>query len=373
MKTWLRHCLLLLALLPLPGLAHKGSDSYLDLTLARDGQLEGRWDLALRDLDLLLPLDADHDRRLTWGELRQGSDAVQRLAAGSLDLRSGGTACAVTFARGGLAIEDRLEGRYAVLRLQGHCPQGDRLAIGYHLLYGIDAGHRGLVRLRLQDQVRTLVLAPVARDQATEAASASAWQQVGEGMHHIATGYDHLLFLLSLLLPVALLAPRDGRSARATALRDTLLLVTAFTFAHSVTLALATFDVIRLPSRWVEATIAASVLVAALHNLRESPARVRAGMAFGFGLVHGLGFASMLGELPAATGPRLLALLGFNVGVEIGQLLAVALFLPLALALAGRHPGTYRRWGVQAGSLAIAAVALGWLCQRLFGWPLAAG
>lgn len=371
MNTCLRYCLLLLALLPLPSFAHKGSDSYLALTLAPDGYLEGRWDLALRDLDLLLPLDGDNNRRLTWGEVRRGSGAIQALAASALQLRSGEQACTLDTGAAALAIEDHVDGRYAVLSLRGQCAHGDRLELGYHLLYGIDAGHRGLATVRVNGRQHTLVLAPVAPAQGQEATTASPWQQVREGMHHIATGYDHLLFLLSLLLPVALLTPRDGRNA--TALRDTLALVTAFTLAHSLTLALATFDVIRLPSRWVEAAIAASVLVAAAHNLRESAPRTRVLMAFGFGLIHGLGFASMLGELPADPGPRLLALLGFNAGVEIGQLLAVALFLPLALAVAARHPRHYRRWGLQAGSLVIGMVALAWLCQRLLDWRLIPG
>lgn len=371
MNILLRIFLLLLALLPAAGFAHKGSDSYLTLDLAPDGRLTGRWDLALRDLDLLLPLDADQDRRLTWGEVRRGSDAIRALAAASLSLGNGGKACTLDLATAALAIDEHVDGRYVVLPLDGRCARGDRLAIGYHLLHGIDAGHRGLVTVRVQGQAHTLVMAPSAPAQMQETTTTSAWQQVREGIHHIATGYDHLLFLLSLLLPVALLAPRDGRNSGA--LRNTLALVTAFTLAHSLTLALATFDIIRLPSRWVEATIAASVLVTSLHNLRRGAPRTRARMAFGFGLIHGLGFASMLGELPVATGPRLLALLAFNAGVEIGQLLAVALFLPVALLLASRHPEPYRRWGLQAGSLAIGTVALAWLCQRVFGLQLIPG
>lgn len=371
MNACLRICLLLLALAPVAAQAHKGSDSYLTLTLAPDGRLDGRWDLALRDLELILPLDADGDRRLTWGEVRRGSAAIQTLAATSLTLGSGEQACTLDTGAAPLAIADHDDGRYAVLTLAGICPRGDRLSVGYHFLEGIDAGHRGLATLRLNSEEQARVLTPMRAG--APAPVLSAWTQVREGMHHIATGYDHLLFLFSLLLPVALLAPRDGRSARATALRDALLLVTAFTLAHSLTLGLAALDLIRLPSRWVEAAIAASVLVAAIHNLRDTAPRTRWLMALGFGLVHGLGFASMLGELPAAAGPRLLALLAFNAGVEIGQLLALALFLPLALGVATRYPQGYRRWGLQAGSLLIGTVALAWLCQRLFDWQLIPG
>lgn len=367
----MRILFLLLALwLPALASAHKSSDSYLSLAVLDDGGVHGRWDIALRDLDLLLPLDGDGDRRLTWGELQAATPALHALAAQVLQLRAGGEACTLRSDTAPVAIEERVDGRYAVLTLQGACAPGRDLELSYGLLDGVDAAHRGIASVLVQGREQALVLSPGQQLPLGEDARVGNWlAQVRDGMHHIATGYDHLLFLFSLLLPVALLGAGGGRAAW----RDTVLLVTAFTLAHSLTLALATFDLLRLPGRWVEAAIAASVLIAALHNLIEHAPRTRWIMAFVFGLVHGLGFAAMLGELPAATGPRLLALAGFNLGVEAGQLLAVAVFLPFALWLARRDRLVYRRWGVQGGSLAIAAVATVWLCQRLLDWQLIPG
>lgn len=371
MKSLLQTLLCLACFAPGLGLAHKSSDSYLSLTLAPEGRLSGRWDIALRDLDLLLPLDANADRRLTWGEVRRAAPAIQALATRSLQLRNGDNDCTLDPASAPLAIEEHVDGRYVVLSLAGICARGDALEVDYRLLSGIDAAHRGIARIHLNGRDHALVLTPDRSGHAAaDSATATWWSHVREGMHHIATGYDHLLFLLSLLLPVALLPPRPGQPGP---WRDTLMLVTAFTVAHSLTLGLATFDLIRLPSRWVESVIAASVLIAALHNLRESAARTRWAMALAFGLVHGLGFATLLGELPTAMGPRLTALLGFNLGVEIGQLLAVLFFLPLALALARRSSLGYCRLGVQGSSLAIALLAFVWLCQRLFNWQLIPG
>ena len=141
-------------------------------------------------------------------------------------------------------------------------------------------------------------------------------------------------------------------------------IVTAFTVAHSITLTLATLEVVSLPSRWVEATIAASVVLAALNNLRPVFRGRRWTMAFGFGLVHGFGFASVLADLGLPRDALALALVGFNLGVEAGQLAIVAAFLPLAFAL--RRSVFYRRVVLWGGSLAIAAIAAAWFVERAF-------
>jgi hypothetical protein len=145
---------------------------------------------------------------------------------------------------------------------------------------------------------------------------------------------------------------------------DVLKIVTAFTVAHSITLSLATLGVVELPSRWVEAAIAASVVLAALNNLWPLVQGRRWMVAFGFGLIHGFGFASVLADLGLPRDALLLALVGFNVGVEVGQLAIVALFLPLAYLLRGTW--LYRRLVFVGGSMFIAAIALLWLDERVF-------
>lgn len=368
--------LVLIALAPVMASAHKASDSYLSIGIAEDGRLSGRWDIALRDLDVLLPIDADNDRKLTWSEITKAENDILATAEKGLKLRSTSGSCQLDVGGSPLALDDHVDGRYVVLSLQGRCPDATGLEIGYGLLAGIDAGHRGIARVSLEGVERDMVLVP---GQSVRLEIRSPMQsllsQVKEGIHHIWTGYDHLLFLLSLLLPVALLGASQvqTRLSPRIAWRSTLVLVTAFTVAHSLTLALATFGVVRLPSRLVESAIAASVLIAALHNMLSERPGTRWVMAFGFGLIHGMGFAAVLGELPSAPGPRLIALAGFNAGVEIGQMLVVAAFLPLAISFARRDQLGYRRWGVQAGSLAIALLAFVWMCQRLFDLQLIPG
>jgi hypothetical protein len=141
-------------------------------------------------------------------------------------------------------------------------------------------------------------------------------------------------------------------------------IVTAFTVAHSITLTLAVLGVIELPSRLVESVIALSVVIAALNNLRPLVTRRLWMVAFGFGLVHGFGFASVLADLGLPRSALALALVGFNLGVEVGQLAIVVAFLPLAFAL--RRTTFYRRWVMVGGSLAIAALAATWFIERAF-------
>jgi hypothetical protein len=206
---------------------------------------------------------------------------------------------------------------------------------------------------------------------------------VREGVHHILIGYDHILFLLSLLLPAvwirsAVTDPRTGATRTRwipsdnlrLALTNVLKVVTAFTVAHSITLALSVLNIVNPPSRWVESIIAASVVLAALNNIWPLISEARWKLTFVFGLVHGFGFASALKDAGLAKGALVGPLVGFNVGVEIGQLCIVAVVLPLAWSL--RHTRTYRG-AFAAGSLAIAGVAGLWFVQRAFDLSLIAG
>ena len=199
---------------------------------------------------------------------------------------------------------------------------------------------------------------------------------VQQGVGHIWSGADHLLFLLALLLP-AVMRRVDGAwrpvERFAPALLAVVKTVTAFTVAHSLTLSLAALGYIHLPARLVESAIAASVAVAALNNLapglRPAVRFDRAWlMAFTFGLVHGLGFANALSQLGLPRATLLPALVGFNLGVELGQLASVAAFLPTAYAL--RATPLYARAVMQAGSAAIVLIAAVWFVERAFALNL---
>jgi hypothetical protein len=183
---------------------------------------------------------------------------------------------------------------------------------------------------------------------------------VVEGGVHLVTGYDHLLFVLTLLLAA-------GTSVRTRGVRHAVLaaarVITAFTLGHSLTLALAALDVVALPSALVEAAIAASIVAAAALNLwRPEAGAERPWLAALFGLVHGFGFSSVLAEAGLPSNQRVLALLSFNVGIELAQLAVVALTIPLLGYLARKS--SYQRRVLVPGSLAILAVAALWLVER---------
>jgi hypothetical protein len=371
MKRWFA---LLLAFVMHAAWAHKPSDSYLTMRGAQDSDaIAVRWDIALRDLDYVLELDRDGNGALTWGEVRTRAADITRYATGHLELKAGEKPCLWETA-GPLQLDKHSDGTYAVLSLTAKCENIQQgLKTHYSLLFDVDPSHRGLVQWIAPGSLASqpLVFSTDSAEQAMQLKAPSAWktlkQYVVEGIWHIWLGYDHILFLLSLLLPAVLVrmqrhwepAPSLRRS-----LIEVLKVVTAFTLAHSITLSLAVLGFVSLPSRFVESTIAASIIVAALNNIRGSIEKKRWVMAFAFGLIHGFGFASALADLGLPQGALALALVGFNLGVEIGQMAIVALFVPIAFALRGT--GFYRRVLLPVGSILIAIIAAYWFAQRAF-------
>ena len=362
-----------LALLAAGAAAHKPSDSYLTITQA-DAGFSGRWDIALRDLDFALGLDADGDGAITWGEVRAKHGDIAAYALARLALRADDAPCRVK--AGAQMLENHTDGTYTVLPLAIDCgASAAQLSVGYTLFADIDPQHRGLLNLRALGSARTAVLDPQAPPQRLDLTRPDRWAQftdyLREGVWHIWIGFDHILFLLSLLLPAVLLwramrwHPVDDARA---AFWDVFRIVTSFTVAHSITLSLAALYVVSLPSRLVESAIAASVVVAALNNLKPLVQARRWVVAFGFGLIHGFGFATVLAELGLPSDALVLALVGFNLGVEVGQLAIVALFLPLAYSL--RRSRLYRRTVMAGGSVLIALVAAVWFVERAFGLSL---
>jgi len=359
--------LLLLATVSQPIFAHKPSDSYLSLTVS-GAVIDGQWDVALRDLDYAIGLDGNDDGAITWGELRRRHAAIAAYALARLRIASAGADCSMrTIAH---QVDHHSDGAYEVLRFVADCLRaGSELAIDYRLFFDIDPQHKGLLRLRHGDSVHTAIFAAERNSRRVRLTEIDHWQTAvdytREGIWHIWTGFDHILFLMALLLPAALVrvdrhwAPRDSL---ALTFRQVLKIVTAFTLAHSMTLALGVFGLVRLPIAVVESVIALSVIFAAANNIRPFVRDRVWLMAFGFGLIHGLGFAVVLGELGLPTEIKGIALLAFNLGVELGQLAIIALMLPIIFLL--RNQPIYRRTLLQAGSAAIICISLVWLIER---------
>lgn len=352
-----------------PALAHKPSDSYLRIA-AGDARLTAEWDIALKDLEMLIGLDADGDGQVTWGEVRSKQSAIVSHALSRLAITADGQPCELI--AGNLLISDHSDGPYAVLDIQTNQSGGvAEIGINYALLFDRDPTHRGLVMVSGPQGQSTHVLSPESPTLAVTLGETDLFatfaEYVREGVWHIWIGTDHILFLLALLLP-AVFRREEGEWRPVESFRPAwfavLKIVTVFTVAHSITLWLAVMEYVELPSQWVEATIALSIVVTAINNLRPTLPVSNWAIAFAFGLIHGFGFASVLIDLGLSDFALGLSLLGFNVGVELGQLAIVAAFFPVAYLM---RRSWFYRWPVfAAGSVAVSLVACVWVYERVF-------
>ena len=369
MKRWLVSLCSLIVLILASGqtFAHKPSDSYLRLTI-EEHTIQGQWDIALRDLDHAMGLDGNDDGTITWGEVRDQHDAIASYALSRLTLNAADSPCSNQIERH--LVDQHSDGAYAVLQFSIDCPTVPTVMnLHYGLFFDVDPLHRGLLQVTHPSATQTAIFSPEQSTIQLDLTAQTSWREFlefgQEGVWHIWIGYDHILFLISLLLP-AVLWWRSGHwqavESFKDVLREVISIVTAFTVAHSITLSLAALEIVTLPSQWVESVIAGSVVLAALHNLFPIIQIRRWTVGLVFGLVHGFGFASVLSDLALPTSSMFLALAGFNIGVEVGQLAIVAVFLPLAYAV--RHSWTYRHLAVQFGSVCIAGLAFIWLIER---------
>lgn len=358
--------------------AHSSSNSYLTLSAPQD-QLTLRADVHLRDVDLIFDMDDNRDGQVSWSETQSRSAELSTWLAQGIVLTASGQNCNLGTAD--LKASQHADGLYLSAQWMPVCqgapvaPDDVQLTLRYGLIFAQDSLHRALLKVDMARLQSSALLSPERPDALISAADSSPWRVFGkyiiEGVWHIWIGIDHIVFLLSLLVLAPLQASRQRINlwpatvlARPVVL-DVLAVVTAFTVAHSITLGLTITGWLTPPADLVEPAIALSVVLAALNNLLGFSALKRWRLAFVFGLVHGFGFASVLLDLGLPASALLAALGGFNVGVELGQLAIVCVFLPLAWAL--RDTRFYRWVVVVGGSLAVVVLGLFWTIDRL-GW-----
>ncbi len=382
--------------------AHKASDSYLQID-AGAGGTQLRWDIALRDLDAAVDLDTDENGKLTWGEVKAAWPRIEAYALPRLAIAG----CALRPT--GWALERRNDGAYAVIFMASDCVLAQAPVITYSLLREVDPTHRGIARLQHAGQPPTVTMLDPTRAAAASAANATlapaaaavdagadaasgALGFLREGVRHILTGYDHVLFLLCLLLPSVMRrasepVPPDRSGTGARGLRErarrgrkqadagwrpvdrlsqavwpVIGIVSAFTVAHSITLGLAALKVVSVPPALIEPAIAVTIILAALDNVWPILPVRRVVVTFFFGLIHGFGFAGVLSELKLPTSEFIRALFEFNVGLELGQLMIVVGATALLFVL--RQWPRYRPLVIRGGSFAAIVVGLLWLIER---------
>src|SRR5262245_50204275 len=331
----------------------------------------GEWDIHIHDARLLAGLDAMVEGAEGFAGLKAREDSLRAVLRRSLTIAADSMLdCPVTITPA--PMEWHPDFSYVRLHLASECPvPPKRLRLHIELLFDLNPEARNYFSVEDARVVSVGVLRTHQREVTFDLRQfhllPTIVEFVREGISHIWSGIDHVLFLLALLLPAPLLrigtewAPRPGFSAT---FRDVIKVVTAFTISHTVTLCLTFFGVIVFPAQWVEVSIAVSVFAAAWNNLRPFlPGRAWA-IALAFGFVHGMGFAGALRNLSLPRHARGLALAAFNGGVEIGQLAIVVVALPL-LYLASRKP-VYTKLVMGLGSLGIAWMSVIWVIERGF-------
>jgi hydrogenase/urease accessory protein HupE len=328
----------------------------------RTNSLEATLTLAVKDAAQVAELDEDHDGTVSQVEFDQGQSQLEATVARQLFIAADGKVANAQ------SVRSQLDGNNNVkVRLNFQIGAFSSLEIQSKIIASLPLGHRQYLdiqnstgetlfeRLLSATADRATVEMPVAHS------SIGAFEAVRSftnflclGVKHILTGYDHLLFLFGLLLV-------------ARGFFSSLGIITSFTIAHSITLAVATLHLVQIPSRIVEPLIAASIVFVGIENLlRGDIPTARRMVAFGFGLIHGFGFASALREagIASGTGGILLPLFSFNLGVELGQIMVAAAALPIIWKLR-ENPMFIARWA-PACSAAVVLLGSFWFVQRVW-------
>jgi len=354
--------------------AHSSSNSYITVSSFNEAAVL-RADINLRDIDLVFDLDQNKDGKVSWGETLAKTAELKVWLEQGIQLSTKGQKCAL--AKMNIKASDHADGTYLSVEWTVACLDVAEdglsgLTLRYDLMFDQDNLHRALVKIDLPNFQSSAILSPDRPEFTLTKASGSSLKVLEryllEGVWHIWIGIDHVLFLLSLLI-LAFLEPSRKSVIQwpavqnvKTAVLDILAVVTAFTLAHSITLGLTIFKWLEPSADLIEPAIALSVVAAALNNLLGWAALRRWQLAFAFGLVHGFGFANVLVDLGLPSDQLAIALGGFNLGVELGQIAIVLLFLPLAWWL--RNTLFYRWVVVVGGSLTIAVLGIIWTLQR---------
>jgi hydrogenase/urease accessory protein HupE len=340
--------------------AHPPGLSSLDVGI-KPAQIDAKVTFALQDIEAFAPMDSDLDAEVTDAERDAAKPSIAKLLAEQLRINADGQDAALA-EPGQVRFDDQnnahVELRYSGSPKQALVVQSKFLALlpdGHQQYLTVrDANGKALTEKMLSkhdDQI-SLPIANAAAAESPQASLAAFGDFFKLGIEHILTGYDHLLFLFALLAVTHSFWPA-------------LKIITFFTIAHSITLACAGLNLIELPSSFVEPLIAATIIYVGLENIvRGDHPKGRHWLTFGFGLIHGFGFAGVLQEMNISSGDTgiLLPLLSFNLGIETGQIAVAAIVLPMIWWL-NKQVETSEKF-LRGGSVAVSLMGAFWLVER---------
>lgn len=346
--------------------AHQPGNSSLVLEVQSDGTIHGEFHVANVDvvsINLMLEdaLNQSSGGNATFNAQTQGVNALAWM-----DILSEGAS--VSFTTGAPEPVTTEDGVHTMIPFTTGAVDVESIEVIFSDFFHFDPQHTVNIELELTDESKVGLLS---QERGSWKPASSAFEQfivfTIEGVWHIWIGIDHILFLVALLLP-SVLRLVDGKwtpvSNFKSAFYNLIKVVTAFTVAHSVTLTLATLDIVTLPSKWVETVIALSVVLAAVNNIYPMVSDRVWMVALGFGFIHGFGFANVLADLELPTGTLAIALFSFNIGVELGQIAIVFVFFPIIFLL--RQQTFYQPIKLRFGSAVIALIASLWIVDRVF-------
>jgi len=367
-------------------LAHALEQSYVYLTVS-DNSLSGRIELNIPDLNSALGTDLATDGSLTEADIAPLIKDIRDYLTSRVGLAPNG-ASVKSLPLTDFEVTSVPLTQYLVYRFE--FPEFDSklqyVDVDYEVLFDTVPSHRGMLIIETNWGTGTfeneaqvsLAFSGSNTSQRLDLSDSSVWRGFGilvrQGIHHIWIGIDHILFLIALLLP-AVVRRESGVWTPVTEFRPALIyvikVVTIFTVAHTITLSLASLELFTMPSRLVESVIALSIAIAAAEVLYPIFRGRIWVIVFLFGLFHGFGFATVLGDLGIPPKYVVHSLLGFNIGVEIGQVAIVLLVFPLLYFF--RKSWIYRRVVLAYGSIMLIVVSLYWFIERGFGVDLPAG
>ncbi|MGC1217492.1 MAG: HupE/UreJ family protein [Phormidesmis sp.] len=360
-------------------IAHELNQSYLFLQIG-ESSVSARIELPVQDLNEVLNLGFDPEKRISQEQLAPHLEDIKAYAADHTSIDCAPQVCQLAFTKE--EYFNTYQSQFILLNydLEGLESVPDSLDVTYDVMLAEKPQNTNLLLIEENWKTGTfgnesnalLVFNSPGQEKSVDLTSGSLlqgfWGVVKLGVEHIIEGIDHVLFLIALLLP-SVLWRKDGEHWQpvekfSTSFIYILKIATAFTVAHSITLCLATLDVVHVPSRFVESVIAASIGLAAV-EIFYPIFKGRAWLIiFLFGLFHGFGFADVLGELGVTSQHTALSLFGFNLGVELGQLAIIAVIFPILYLL--RAQWFYAPFVLKTGGLLLGAMSLYWFIERAF-------
>jgi len=369
------------AAVPVVAAPHALGEDYIFLSF-NETSIEGHFEIHFEELGDALGLEVREDEE-ALADVQATADVVHAYIEANFSIApEGGAAYPFTWTRediqAGLA-----KGTFAQYFFEIPVEAlPDRIDFVHSMFYEHDKLHRGLLVVEFNaitnetypDEYTALIFSPGNGEQTLDLNAVPSimgpWDMIPQGVLHIWIGIDHILFLLALMLPTVLMRKKEDSEfvpveGFRVALWNLLKIVTVFTIAHSATLLLAALDLVQVPSRLVESIIALSIILVAINNIVGKVKDGSLWIILGLGLFHGLGFASVMGVLPFRMGQLLKIVIGFNIGVELGQLAIVVAVFPILFLL--RKSAIYQPLILKGGSVLLALVASWWFVERAFG------